>query len=109
MGIRLKETPFELDGKTYTLRCNMNVLADVQEACGGSLDSAMRPSTSLKSCLIFLAAMLNDSADENGWPERFTARELGRRQLPKDIANIVIDLVIDGLTVDAKDEDQEKN
>ena len=31
MDIRLETMPFELDGKTYQLRCNMNVLADVQE------------------------------------------------------------------------------
>ena len=108
MGIRLKETPFELDGKTYTLRCNMNVLADVQEACGGTLDPAINGSGTLKSSLLFLAAMLNDSAEENGWPERFTARELGRRRLRADLANIVMELVTDGLTVDAPEGKKER-
>lgn len=77
--IRLEEVPFELNGKTYLLRCNMNVLADVQEACGGNIGDALRSGNTLKSVLLFAAAMLNDYADEQGWPERFTAKQLGRK------------------------------
>ena len=113
MGIRLKEVPYELDGKTYILRCNMNVLADVQEACGGTLDPAINGKSSLKGALLFLAAMLNDYADEQGWPERFTAKELGRRRMNVNETNRIMELVIDGLTVsadaDAEPEDGEKN
>lgn len=103
MAIRLKETPFELDGKIYTLRCNMNVLADVQEQCGGTLDPAINGKSALKSSLLFLAAMLNDSAEENRWPERFTAQELGRRRLRANLAETVVELVTDGLTVESED------
>ena len=77
--IRLEEIPFELDGKTYLLRCNMNVLADVQEAFGGAIGGALSGESVNRSVMEFLAAMLNDYADEQGWPERFTARQLGRR------------------------------
>ena len=30
--IRLQEQDFDFDGRKYKLRCNMNILADVQEA-----------------------------------------------------------------------------
>lgn len=94
MDVRLHSLPFELDGRVYQLRCNMNVLADVQIAYNGNLAPALNDKGTLRSVLEFLAAMLNDYADEQGWfdtatPEglptepvlskRFTARALGRR------------------------------
>ena len=93
--IRLEELPFELGGKTYMLRCNMNVLADVQEEFGGDFGQALDPDNAFKSLSVFLAAMLNDYADEMGWEERFTARSLGRRlkkhQVPEaDIMGLVV-------------------
>lgn len=102
--IRLEEMPFELDGKTYKLRCNMNVLADVQEAYNGDLFEALSGRNTFKSILEFLAAMLNDYADEMGWTERFTAKQLGRKykklDLPMDkIMAIVVRAVLpDGYT-----------
>lgn len=91
--IRLEELPFDLDGKTYLLRCNMNVLADVQDAFGGAIAGALTGENVNRSVMEFLAAMLNDYADEQGWPERFTARQLGRK-LP---LNVVRPTVIMGL------------
>ena len=32
IDMRLERVPFEFDGHTFQLCCNMNVLADVQEA-----------------------------------------------------------------------------
>lgn len=91
--------PFELDGKTYKLRCNMNVLADVQEAYNGDLFEALSGKNTFKSLLHFLAAMLNDYADEMGWEERYTAKQLGRKysklNLPMDkIMSIVVRAVV---------------
>lgn len=80
--IRLEELPFEFNGKTYLLRCNMNVLADVQEASGGTIGGVLSGSNPTKAVLLFLAAMLNDYADEQGWPETFTARDVGRKLGP---------------------------
>ena len=77
--IRLEEIPFEFDGKTYMLRCNMNVLADVQAAFGGTISGALSGENPTQSVLEFLAAMLNDYADEMGWPERWTAKQIGRK------------------------------
>lgn len=77
--IRLEEIPFDFDGKTFLLRCNMNVLADVQDAYGGNISTALSGGNLFRSVLEFLAAMLNDYADEQGWPQRYTARGLGRK------------------------------
>lgn len=85
MGIRLEEIPFELNGKEYRLRCNMNVLADVQEQYDGDFISALDDKRTTRSVLVFLAAMLNDYADEKGWEERYTAKSLGRMLRLNDI------------------------
>lgn len=114
MDIRIKTVPFEFQGKTYTICCNMNVLADVQEAFDGDLDRALQRGSSVRSVLEFLAAMLNDSADSNGWPERFTARQLGR-MLPagknQELFAMVMDLVASSCSNPEEDSvgDDEKN
>ena len=85
MDLRLKSVPYELDGKTYQLRCNMAVLMDVQEAFDGDLTQALSRAHSMRGLLEFLAAMLNDAAEtqdlrgEDGKLLRVTARELGRK------------------------------
>lgn len=95
--IRLEEVPFDFNGKTYMLRCNMNVLADVQEAYGGQIGEAMSEERPTKSVMEFLAAMLNDYADEMGWPERYTSRDVGRKLSP----NAALSLDIMGLVTRA--------
>lgn len=108
MDIRLKKIPFEFDGKTYQLCCNNNVLADVQEAYGGEIKPALSGGGTLKSIFTFLAAMLNDYADEQGWQERYTARQVGRAILPLDVESvtaIVMELVVDAV----KSGEPEKN
>ena len=81
--IRLEEIPFDFCGKTYMLRCNMNVLADVQEIYGGQILDAMTGGSPTKSVMEFFAAMLNDYAEEMGWPERYTSRDVGHKLSPK--------------------------
>lgn len=105
---RLKELPFEFRGKTYQLRCNMNVLADVQEAFGGNIGAALDEKKTLRSVTEFLAAMLNDYADEQHWPERVTAKEIGR-ELPytKIPTNEVIQLVTSALIGEKTDTEAE--
>lgn len=99
MDIRLEEMPYQFGGKEYKLRCNMNVLADVQEAYDGDFGKALDTKSALKSVLEFLAAMMNDYADEMGWPERFTAKGLGRKlrrdQIPgEEIMGLVVRSII---------------
>lgn len=93
--IRLEEKPFEFEGKTYILRCNMNVLMDVQEQFDGDFTDALKTENSMRSSLLFLAAMMNDFSEDMGWPERFTAKQLGRRLKFYQIKPTeIIDLVI---------------
>lgn len=85
--IRLKTADLEIGGKTYTLRCNNNVLADVQEAFG-SMSEALSGRHGIRTAMTFLAAMLNDDADLQGWPERFTARTVGRMIPPAEMTQL---------------------
>lgn len=105
MDLRQKTLPFVFEGRTYRLKCNMNVLADVQEANGGRIDTALRGTRGLKSALMFLAAMMTDYADEQDWaddegkPLVFTWRGLGRVLRTEDVPmNEIITLVLDALT-----------
>ena len=77
--IRLEELPFEFEGKRFLLRCNMNVLADVQDLHGGMISEALNGEKPTESMLEWMAAMMNDYADEKCWPERYTAKKLGRK------------------------------
>ena len=102
-GVRQKTLPFAYGGKTYLLRCNMAVLADVQEENGGRLSPALSGERGMKNALQFLAAMMNDYADEQCWPERYSWRELGRVLRPKEVpASEIIGLVLDALTAREK-------
>lgn len=110
MDARLHSEPFELNGKTYNLVCNMNVLADVQEAYEGNIMTALNTIRGIRSTLTFLAAMLNDSADTNGWSERFSARELGRTMTMKQVTEIgskIFPLVAEAITGDMENEEPE--
>ena len=78
MTLQLEELPFELDGKTYLLRCNMAVLEMIQEAHGGNFGEVLDAPVN-ESALEFLAAMLNDYAWEQGWPELWYPEQLKRR------------------------------
>lgn len=75
--IRLEEKPFELEGKVYTLRCNMTVLEVVEEK-HGDLDTLMQMSVR-DSSLELLTAMLNDYAEEQGWEIRWEPAALKRK------------------------------
>lgn len=112
MDIRLQQEPLEIGGKTYMLRCNFNVLADVQEAFDGDFLAALDSAHSYRGVLEFIAAMLNDYADEKGWPERFTTRQVGRilPMTERDAWNMkVARLIVSALGSDEKEEDESPN
>lgn len=116
MDIRLKTLPFVFEGRTYQLRCNMNVLADVQEANDGRIGTALSGQRGLRSALMFLAAMMTDYADEKGWtdddgrPLTFTWRGLGRALRVKDVpTSQIITLVLDALMPPKSAESGENN
>lgn len=77
MSLRLEERPFEFEGKNYILRCNMAVLEAVQDHYGGFTEAMTAPVR--ESSVQFLTAMLNDYADEQGWEERWTYKQVQRR------------------------------
>lgn len=90
--IRLEEKPFELDGQRYTLRCNMAVLERVEDAHGDM--EAVMALTVRQSSLEFLAAMLNDDAEQRGldviWTPEALKRKLSYAMLQKlDIMGMV--------------------
>lgn len=105
MDLRQKELPFVFEGRTYKLRCNMNVLADVQEASGGRISTSLSGKARLKNSLMYLAAMMTDYADEQNWtdedgmPLTFTWRALGRVLRPEEVPQAeILRLVLDALT-----------
>lgn len=107
-GVKMREIPFELDGKRYMLRCNMNVLADVQEEYDGDFMESLNGKKAMKGILVFLAAMLNDFADEMGWPERFTAKQLGRRLHQEEVPGMkIMALVTEAVLPRVKEKNQE--
>lgn len=98
MSLRLEEIPFEFEGKTYMLRCNMAVLEVIQDAHGGNLGEALDPERAISSALEFLTAMINDYAEDQGWTERFTRKQVGRRLSFADLSTTVTKQVM-GLVV----------
>lgn len=116
MDIRLKTAKYTLEGVEYELCCNMNVLADVQEALDGNLLAALDRRKTFQGALMFAAAMVNDAADAQGRSERYTAKQIGRlvppdetiefQQMIFNLVNAAIGKKDDGET---EQEEQEKN
>ena len=77
-SLRLEEKPVEFDGKQYLLRCNMAVLDALQEAHNGDFGELMKLEPRQAAPEI-LAAMLNDYAEDMGWEERWTRRQIAKR------------------------------
>lgn len=109
---RLRQECFPWEGKEYWLCCNFNVLAEC-EAEAGSMSAFLRLGT-MKGCLIALAAMMNDYAESRDWPERFSARSLGRSlstngaEIGK-ITDLVMGLVLDAIRAPAGGGEELKN
>ena len=108
--IRLKTENWTFAGREWQLRCNMNVLADVQSIYG-DLGSAFEGGM-MRSVLDFLAAMLNDCAESNGWSCRYTGRQLGH-ELGWDefqqIQGVVMDLVTSAISTGEEPEADEED
>lgn len=77
-SLRLEEKPVEFEGRTYVLRCNMAVLDALQEAHSGDFGELMKLEPRAAAPEI-LAAMLNDYAEDMGWEERWTPRQIAKR------------------------------
>jgi len=111
--IRLKTAAWRYADREFVLRCNMNVLADVQSIYG-DLSSAFEGGM-MRSVLDFLAAMMNDYAESQNWQVRYTGRELGRDlswQEFQQVQELVMDLVTSAISSgdeEAPDEEASKN
>jgi len=111
--IRLKTAAWRYADREFVLRCNMNVLADVQSIYG-DLSSAFEGGM-MRSVLDFLAAMMNDYAESQNWQIRYTGRELGRDlswQEFQQVQELVMDLVTSAISSgdeEAPDEEASKN
>lgn len=96
--IRLKKLPVTFEGREFVLTCNFNVLADVQEACGGKILDALESVNTLKTTRLFLWAMINDAAAEMGLGP-YTERQVGRAfnliKLSPQIMDLVRSALID--------------
>ena len=107
--IRLKTVAYEFGGETVELVCNMNVLADAEEAFG-SLRAALDGGHSLRTALTFLTAMLNEWEDAHGRPKRHTVGSVGRQLPPQrlnDLYEVVMPLVTASLSAEERDEAQD--
>lgn len=115
MDIRLKTEAFEFDGRTFQLCCNMNVLAEVQEAFGGNFYAALRSNYSIRGLMTFLTAMLNDYADRQDWDLHYEVAQVGRLLDPSAAAiskrnTMIMGLVTSALTpATPAEEDTPKN
>lgn len=110
--IRLKRQPFDLDGKHFELCATFNTLADIEEAFG-SMGAFLRTRSVMKGCRVALASMMNDYAEAQGWPERYTPTQAGRllpttakelTQTTADIMGLVRAAIV---PANAEPEDQE--
>ena len=110
--IRMKKHPFEYGGKTYELSVNMNVLADLQELHDGDLNAVLQKKRTMKTVFEIAAASMNDYADGKGWPERVTAKELGRALGMggfKRLCEPMMDMLIAAIREPDDQEQEEKN
>ena len=107
--IRLKTVAYEFGGETVELVCNMNVLADVEEAFG-SIRAALSPGHNLRTAMTFLTAMLNEWEAVNGRPKRYTVESVGRLFPPDrrdDFGEIIMPLVTASFTKEDTEQPQE--
>lgn len=114
MDVRLREYPWKFDGREWTLRCNMNVLAELQVLNDGELAAVLSGKRTMTSILQVLAVMLNDDAKERGLEVRYTPRQVGKL-LPfrafRAVSPKVMDLVIRAVEDDEAEQEpaDEKN
>lgn len=96
MYLQPRTLPFEHGGKTYQLYVNMNVLADLQELHGGTIEPLLSRQRTMKNVFETVAAAMNEYAYDQGWPERFTGRDVGKMMTAKrfgEIADRIIEMI----------------
>lgn len=77
MSLKLKELPYEIDGRELTLRCNMSVLADLQDS--GDLLKVLDDDHSFRNFLVLLSTLVNEALREGGSADYYSPDDLGAR------------------------------
>lgn len=85
MSIRIPERSVEIDGVSYTLRCNMSVLERLQDGQDGDIGALIQMPT-YKAVFLILKAMLDDCCEDRGLPEVQMSR-LKKLYSPADVAD----------------------
>ena len=98
----MPEMQFSFEGRDYTLRCNVCVYEVVSDQCGGDLMTLYDAKKPFEGVLTWLAAMLNDYAEDQDWPDfvPYTAKQLSKKFSPRDRGFLedVMNLVTKSLT-----------
>ena len=84
MSLRLEQIPYEFEGKTYMLRCNMAVLERLQDGQDGDIGALMQKPT-YQVVFLILKAMLDDYCEDSGL-EEVPMRRLKKLYSPADVA-----------------------
>ncbi len=94
--LKMPEIMFTFEGRDFILRCNMCVVDAVTDLYGGD-PAAMFSDRTSKSVMAWLAAMMNDYAEAQEWPDfkPYTAKGLSRKLKPNpEFLKEVMELVI---------------
>ena len=98
----MPEMQFSFEDRDYILRCNLCVYEAVSNQCGGDLMTLYDEQKPFDGVLTWLAAMLNDYAEEQDWPDfvPYTAKQLSKKFSPRDrgLLGDVMNLVTESLT-----------
>ena len=85
MSIRIPSKVVNIDGKEYTLRCNMAVLERLQDGQDGDIGALMQKPT-YQVVFLILKAMLDDYCEDAGI-EEISMRRLKKLYSPADVAD----------------------
>lgn len=84
MSIRIPEKTVEIDGVSYTLRCNMSVLERLQDGQDGDIGKLYQIPI-YQAVFLILKAMLDDCCEDEGLKE-VPMKRLKKLYSPADIA-----------------------
>lgn len=85
MSIRIPSKVVTIDGKEYTLRCNMSVLERLQDGQDGDVGALMEKQT-YQVVFLILKAMLDDYCEDAGIDE-VPMKRLKKLYSPADVAD----------------------
>ena len=84
MSIRIPSKVVSIDGKEYTLRCNMAVLERLQDGQDGEIGALMQKAT-YQSVFLILKAMLDEYCEDAGL-EEVPMKRLKKLYTPAEVA-----------------------